>query len=134
MLKLCFKIWALANLLVFVVCLLLSLPHAFVLGLYALLYSAVFSLPAVPLLFLVLKFLRFARSGIVFSWIVLLLGTAAVSFLAYVLFTLATNEPAEDKGFILPLSFVSGYSAVVFFSPALHYLFQTFQYGHHEND
>ena len=97
MLKLSLKIWAVANLLVLLAVGLLSLPQGLSLVAYAFLYSAVFSLPAVPILYYVLKFLRFARSGLVFSWIVLLLGTAAVSFFAYGLFVLLQKQPLKTQ-------------------------------------
>ncbi|GAA4744288.1 hypothetical protein [Flavisolibacter ginsenosidimutans] len=134
MLKLCLKIWTVANLFVFVVFALLSFPHKIAMGLYAVCYSALFSLPAILLLYYLLKFLRIAHGGILFSWIVLLLGTAVVSFLSYYLYAHGMHDASGELDFVLPLSFVSGYSAVLFFSSPLHYLFQTFQYGNHEND
>ncbi len=134
MLKICFKIWAVANLLVLTAFAFLSFPKGLLLGANAVLYSAPFSLPAIPVFYFLLKFLRFAREGVAFSWVVLLLATSGLSFLAYYLYVLLTHATADELSFALPLSFVSGFSAVLFFSPVLHYLFQTFQYGNHEND
>jgi hypothetical protein len=134
MLKLSFKIWAVANLFVFVVFAVFLFPHKAALGLYAVFYSTVFSLPAIFLLYYLLRFLRVARGGLLFSWIVLFLGTSIISFLSYYLYAHSLQQPDDDLDFVLPLSFVSGYSAVLFFSAPLHYLFQTFQYGSHESN
>lgn len=134
MLKLCFKIWAVANLMVFLVVGILLLPHAAALSFLSLLYSSGFSLPAIFLLYALLTFLRFAQGGVWFSWAVLLAGTALISFLTYLLFQLATGEAIGELDFIFPLSFVCGFSSVLFFSSALHYWFEKFRYSRYENN
>lgn len=134
MLKLCLKIWAVANLMVLLVFAAPLLPHGAGLSLLALLYSSLFSLPAIALLYAVLVFLRFAQEGVWFSWAILLLGTALVSFIAYWLFRLFIHDAGNEFNFILPLSFVCGYSAVLLFSTQLHYWFQKFKYQRYENN
>lgn len=131
--KLCFNIWLVANLFVFGVLALLFMQRGLAPAFRSLLYSAAFSLPAVFILYYLLKLLRWLGGGVWFSWSLLLFGASLACFLAYTLFRL-TVQDASELDFVLPLSFVSGYSSVVFFSPALHYLFLTFQYGNHENN
>ena len=133
MAKLCFKIWLVANLFVFAVLALLALPRGIAPAFEGLLYSSLCSAPAAFILYYLLRLLRWTRGGVVFSWTALIITTSLVSALAYGLFRVAVRDTSE-LDFILPLSFVSGFSSVVFFSPPLHYLFLTFQYANHEND
>lgn len=126
MLKLSVQIWLVANLAVFAVFCLSLVPGT---GFTALLYSAVFSLPAILILYWLLRFLRHVREHRWFSWLVLLAGTGAGSLVAFALFRLAFPSLAGEAGFVLPLSLISGYSSVVLFSSSLQSLFLKFQYG-----
>ncbi|HVF97356.1 MAG TPA: hypothetical protein VM871_08555 [Flavisolibacter sp.] len=134
MLKICFKIWAAANLMVLVVFAVPLLPHGAALCFLALLYSSLFSLPAIALLYALLAFLRFAEGSVWFSWTVLLLGTAVISFIAYSLFKLVIQDAADELAFILPLSFICGYSSVLLFSAQLTDWFEKFRYQRYENN
>jgi hypothetical protein len=128
MLKIPFKIWVVANGIVFVIFAVALFPVGTGTGFLALLYSCIFSFPAIGLLYFLLRFLQLAKGPVPFSWVALLLGTGVSAFVPYYLFHLYFKEASGELNFILPLSFISGYSAVLLFSPALHYLFQTFQY------
>jgi hypothetical protein len=128
MTKLSFKIWGIANLIVFAIFSIALFHTGIEVGLLAVLFSSLFSLPAILILNLLLRFLKHIRGGILFSWIVLLVGTALSAFVPYSLFNLWQSDLSGELNFVLPLSFISGYSAVLLFSPVLHYLFQTFQY------
>ena len=128
MTKLSFKIWGIANLIVLAI-FSVALFHAGPgVSLLALLFSCLFSLPAILILNQLLRFLKYIRGSTLFSWMVLLIGTALSSVVPYLLFNLWQHDLSGELNFILPLSFISGYSAVLLFSPALHYLFQKFQY------
>ena len=128
MIKIAFKIWGAANLIVFLVFAIALFPSRIGVGITALLYSSLFSLPAIAFLYLLLRFLQHVQGPVLFSWLVFFIGTAVSAFVAYYFFHLVFKEIISELNFILPLSFISGYSAVLIFSPALHYLFQTFQY------
>lgn len=134
MLKMSFKIWAAANAMVLLVFALFLPAQNKELSLLALAYSSALSLPAVPVLYWLLTFLRFAQGHVWFSWTVLMTGTAVVPFIAYGLFRLTNTDPAGELGFVLPLGFVCGYSAVLAFCYRLHELFLTFQFARYEND
>lgn len=127
MIRLCLKIWIVANLLVFLLFAISLFPGGFKTGTSAIFYSCLFSSPAIAFLYFLLRLLRYFRGHVLFSWILLLAGTALIAFVSYYLCNLSTALN-EELNFILPLSFVCGFSAVLFLSPSLHYLFQTFQY------
>jgi len=133
MLKISFKIWCIANVVVFSVFVISLFPGGFSIGFLALVFSCIFSLPAIACLYFLLWVLRYMHGNILFSWIVLLSGTAVTAFVSYYLFSLWSTETSGELNFILPLSLVSGFSAVLFLSPSLHYLLQKFQYES-END
>lgn len=111
-LKLCCKIWAVANGMVFVVFGVFLLRQGIGAGLLSLVYSALYSLPALLVLYALLRFLSFAQGGFWFSWAVLLGGTGLASYAAYSFFQLTTKDVAE-LDFLLPLSFVCGYSSTL---------------------
>jgi hypothetical protein len=129
MLRLSLKIWLLGNLLVFALFALSLFPRGFSLGWEALRYSALFSAPAIGVIYLVLRFLEAARSTVLFSWIMLLLATGLVAFIAYSLSAQWPLSQENDTALTLALAFVSGYAAVIMCSSSLHYLFQKIQYG-----
>ena len=128
MLKLSFKIWSLANLVVFLVFAISLFPNGFKEGFTALFYSSLFSFPATIILYLFLVLLETIRTRIFFNWIILLTATGLTAYAAFLLFQFWFAEDAEELNFILPLSMVSAYAAVLFVSPSLNYLFQKFQY------
>lgn len=128
MIKLSLKIWGLANGIVFLVFFFSSLPAGLGVGLLALFYSALFSLPAIVLSYFLLAFLRLAQGPVLFSWAVLLVVTALMAYVPYLLCTLWLSPLTGELNFILPLSFISGYSSILLLSPSLHYLFKTFYY------
>lgn len=132
MLKLCVKIWAVANGMVFAVFGVFLLRQGLGAGLFSLLYSALFSLPALLVLYTLLRFLLFAQGSVWFSWAVLLGGTGLASYAAYALFRLTARDLSE-LDFLLPLSFVCGYSSVLLFSYPLHHWFEKFYYSRYEN-
>lgn len=134
MIKIPFKIWGVANGIVFCIFTIALFPYGIGIGFIALLYSCIFSLPVIVFLYFLHRFLQRVKGPTLFSWIILFLGTAFSAFVPYYFFLLFFKDLSGELNFILPLSFISGYSAVLFFSPALHYLFQTFQYQNdHEN-
>ena len=63
-----------------------------------------------------------------FSWLLLLLATGVTAYSSYCLFDHWFGSEWRELNFILPLSLLSGYAAVLLVSPSLHYLFQKFQY------
>lgn len=128
MLKLGFKIGALANLAVFLVFAISLFPTGFSYGLNAVLYSSLFSSPAIIIINLLLLLLEKLRGRILFNWIVFLLSTGLTAYVSFFLFRLWFKEDMTELNFILPLCMVSGYAAVVFVSPRLHYHFEKFQY------
>ncbi|MDB5209156.1 MAG: hypothetical protein JWR72_4231 [Flavisolibacter sp.] len=128
MIKIPFKIWAVANTIVFSIFAIALFPSGIGIGFIVLLYSCIFSLPAILFLYFLLRFLQRIKGPVLFSWVILFLGASASAVVPYFFFHLFYKELSAELNFILPLSFISGYSAVLFFSPALHYLFQTFQY------
>lgn len=131
--KICFKIWSVANGMVFLLFAVALSGKGMGLPFTALLFSCLFSLPAMAILYFLFCFLRRARGPALFSWIVLLLGTALTAFACYCLFNICYKEVATEMAFILPLSFISGYCAVLLFSPSIHTLFQTFRYENNES-
>ena len=128
MFKLSFKIWFLANLVVFLLFTISLFPNGFQPGLQAITFSSLFSLPAILVIYLFLQFLKLIHGNIIFSWIVLLIATGCTAYASYCLFDHWFGSEWRELNFILPLSLLSGYAAVLFVSPSLHYLFQKFQY------
>ena len=128
MLKLSCKIWMLANLVVFLVFVISLFPQGFKPAAQALMYSSLFSLPAIFIIYLLLRLLKFLHSTTAFSWMVFLLATGLTAYCSFYLFNLLLGNEWKELNFLLPLSLLSGYAAVLFLSPALHYLFQKFQY------
>lgn len=128
MLKLSFKIWMLANLVVFLVFVISLFPNGFSYGLNALMYSSLFSSPAIIIINLLLLLLENLRGRILFNWIVFLLTTGLTAYASFFLFRLWFKEDLNELNFILPLCLVSGYAAVVFVSSHIHNLFEKFQY------
>lgn len=128
MLKLSFKIWLSANTIIFLVFVLSLFPQGFLPGLQALMFSSLFSLPAILIIYLLLQLLKFLQGNTIFSWIVILLFTGLTAYTSYYLFNRFFGSEWEELNFLLPLSLLSGYASVLFLSPVLHYLFQKFQY------
>jgi hypothetical protein len=128
MIKISFKIWAVANVIVCCIFAIALFPGGIGMGLTALLYSCAFSLPVIAFLYFLLRFLQWMKGPVLFSWTLLFLGAGISAFVPYYSFDLFFKEVSGELNFILPLSFISGYSAVLIFSSSLHYLFQTFQY------
>ncbi|HZH63253.1 MAG TPA: hypothetical protein VEY10_00085 [Flavisolibacter sp.] len=128
MIKIPFKIWAAANAMVFCIFAIALFPLGIGVGFTALLYSGILSLPAILLLYCLLRFLQHVKGPVLFSWLILFLGATASAVVPYFFFQLLYKELSGELSFILPLSIISGYSAVLLFAPALHYLFLTFQY------
>lgn len=128
MLTMSFKIWGIANLIVFAIFAIALFPDGWTIGLLAVFFSALFSLPAVIIIYLFLQVLHRIRGTVLFSWAIFLFATAVTAFAAYALFNLWSGGKWHELDFILPLSLISGYSAVLLFSSSLHYLFLTFQY------
>ena len=128
MLKLSFKIWMLANLVVFLVFAISLFPNGFSYGFNALVYSSLFSSPAIIIINLLLLLLEHLKGKIVFNWIVFLFATGLSAYTSFFLFQLWFKENLSELNFILPLCMVSGYAAVVFVSPRIHYYFEKFQY------
>ena len=133
MIKIPFKIWAVANAIVFGLFAIALFPSGIGIGFNALLYSCIFSLPAIAFLYFLLRFLQRSKGSVLFSWLILFIGATASAVVPSFFFHLFYRELSGELNFILPLSFISGYSAVLIFSPALHYLFQTFQYQNNES-
>ena len=128
MFKLSFKIWILANLVIFSIFVVSLFPNGFQPAFQAIIFSSLFSLPAILVIYLFLGFLKLVHGNIIFSWLMLLLATGLTAFASYCLFDYWFGSEWNELNFILPLSLLSGYAAVLFFSPSLHYLFQKFQY------
>src|SRR5215203_4893662 len=128
MFKLSFKIWILANLTVFLIFALSLFPNGFQPGLQAIMFSSLFSLPAIIVIYLFLRFLKLVHGNIIFSWLALLMATGLTAYSSYWLFNHWFGSEWFELDFILPLSLLSGYAAVLLVSPSLHYLFQKFQY------
>ena len=128
MFKLSFKIWILANLVIFFIFVISLFPNGFGPGWQAVLFSSLFSLPAIPVIYLFLRVLKRVHGHVIFSWLLLLLATGFMAYASYWLFDHWFGSDWRELNFILPLSLLSGYAAVLFFSPSLHYLFQKFQY------
>ena len=125
MFKLSFKIWLLANLVVFLIFAISLFPNGFQAGLHAVMFSSLFSLPAILVVYLFLRFLKLVHGNIIFSWIVLLIATGLTAYASHILFDHWFGSEWRE---LLPLSLVSGYAAVLFVSPSLNYLFEKFQY------
>ncbi|HUC81890.1 MAG TPA: hypothetical protein VMR70_13295 [Flavisolibacter sp.] len=133
MLRISFKIWLLANLLVFGLFALSLFPRGFLVGWEALQFSALFSLPALLVVYGMLRLLKALRSAVVFSWILFLLSTGFAAFLSSRLFLQWSIGGEDDLSFTLGVALVTGYAAVIICSSSLHYLFQKIQYGHENN-
>ncbi len=128
MIKIAFKIWSIANLIVFALFAFALFPQGFKIGLEAVLFSSLFSLPAILIIYLFLQGLHLIQGRVLFSWVILLIGTAFTAFACYSLFNFCSGSEWRELNFILPLGLVSGYSAVLILSPSLHDLFLKFQY------
>lgn len=131
MIKISFKIWSVSNLIVFALFAFALFPQGFEIGLRAVLFSSLFSLPAILIIYLFLQVLHLIQGRMFFSWVILLFGTALTAFVSYSLFNLWSGSEWSELNFILPLSLISGYSAVMILSPSLHNLFLKFQ---HQNE
>ena len=133
MFKISLKIWMLANLVVFALFALSLFPNGFEIGLKALSLSALFSAPAIVIIYFLLRLVKVLRSTVLFSWFLLLVSTGITALLSYQLFFRWLVAGDDDLTLVLALAFVSGYASVLACSSSLHYFFQKIYYGN-END
>ena len=129
MIKLSLKIWSLANLTLFAVLLVATNAAA---AFQVLVFSLLFSLPALLLLYLLLEGLHFIQAAVRFYWLMLLLGTAAIAVVPCLLLNVWLHDADVGLDLLLPLAAVSAYAGVVFVSPSLHELFISLRYA--DND
>lgn len=129
MIKLSLKIWSFANLTLATVFLVATNATA---AFQVLVFSLLFSLPALLLLYLLLEGLHFIQASVRFYWLMLLLGTAAIAIVPCLLLNAWLHDADLTLDLLLPLAAISAYAGVFFVSPSLHQLFTNLRYA--DND
>lgn len=101
MLRIAFRIYVTANLLIYFFFALFLFPEGVGFGFIALLYSAVFSIPSLLVLYGCFYLAQRLRPSISGCWILLFLTVGIGGFLPIVLFSVLENDPFGDTTFLL---------------------------------
>ena len=124
------RIYLTANLLVYLAFAFLLFPEGLGLGFVALLFSALFSAPTIPLLMGCFYLIRRYRPGLTGSWALLLFTVGSSAFLPLIGFALFDESIARDSTFFF-LSFGSAFGATALQSLYTNRYFKT---NHYENE
>ena len=122
-----FRIYLTANLLVFLVFGLAFFPEGMAIGLYAALFSLIFSLPTLTVLCLCFFLLEKRRPGVSISWLILLLVVGFCAFIPLWLFNSQSDNLLGDE-FLVALCLISALGSTLLQSVFLHNYFISLHY------
>lgn len=112
MLRLSFRIYLAANLLLFFFFALFAFPDGVWFGLVALFFGAMFSAPAIVLLSGCFTLVRRWRTGLAASWLLLAMGIVACAFVPILLISLFEGSFFGDREFLL-LAFACAFGGLL---------------------